>query len=387
MLNLKPLASVLVALAALSAQEARCEILALLNYESKPTEAVRKEGIAIIDIDPASANFNKIIKDIPLPPDLVAHHIFYNPAVTKAYVTALGRSELRVFDPNSSLEAMSVVDVPDCQVGEDLAFSEDGETWYLTCMGSSNVVVGDARSDKVRSVIFAPASSQGPFIQNPHGIVLNEAIDRLIVANTIRPDLKDPGETITVIEASTQKILSTHKVSEKPSPSGAAPVEIAFTPRAGMQIAYITNMMGASLWTATWWPKSKNFTFQQVYDFSAEQQGVPLEMAFSDSGDRLYVTTAKPGNLDIFDIADPYHPRLIKAIAAAAGAHHVVFSADRRYAFVQNSLLNLPGMSDGSVSVIDLVGNEKIAEVDVLKKMGLNPNCIILLPKWRRGEG
>lgn len=57
---------------------ASAEILALLNYESKPNQPVRREGIAIMDIDPESGNFGKILMEIPLPPDLVAHHIFFN---------------------------------------------------------------------------------------------------------------------------------------------------------------------------------------------------------------------------------------------------------------------------------------------------------------------
>src|SRR5206468_11496826 len=74
------------------------EILALLNYESKPNQPVRREGIAIMDIDPASADFGKILMEIPLPPDLVAHHIFFNRDRTKAYITALGKSLLHVVD-------------------------------------------------------------------------------------------------------------------------------------------------------------------------------------------------------------------------------------------------------------------------------------------------
>ena len=69
---------------------ARSEILAMMNYETKNAKnslkslkapvppAERREGIAIIDVDPASPAFGKIVTDIPLPADLVAHHIFYN---------------------------------------------------------------------------------------------------------------------------------------------------------------------------------------------------------------------------------------------------------------------------------------------------------------------
>ena len=81
---------------------ARAEILAMLNYESKPPESLksfkltgvqkRREGIAIIDVDPDSQDFGKILLDVPLPPDLMAHHIFYDREMKKAYLTALGKS-------------------------------------------------------------------------------------------------------------------------------------------------------------------------------------------------------------------------------------------------------------------------------------------------------
>jgi len=93
----------------MAALPASAEILAMVNYESKAPESLkslkspvappsRKEGIAIIDVDPESKNFGKIVRDIALPPDLVAHHIFYNHDMSKAYITALGKSQLRVMD-------------------------------------------------------------------------------------------------------------------------------------------------------------------------------------------------------------------------------------------------------------------------------------------------
>jgi len=87
----------------------------------------------------------------------------------------------------------------------------------------------------------------------------------------------------------------------------------------------------------------------------------------------------------VFDIAgDPSQPKLLQTIPTAPGAHHVAFSPDEKLAFVQNSLLNLPGMSDGSITVVDLAAGKAVASIDTLKNMGLNPNCIVLLPEWHR---
>jgi DNA-binding beta-propeller fold protein YncE len=249
-------------------------------------------------------------------------------------------------------------------------------------MGSANVIVGDAVTDQPSRTISTPGIY-------PHGIAVHNGIDRLLVTSTVRAsDLGDPGETITVVEASTGKVLGAHKLSNKASPSGEAPVEILFIPGSNPPVAYVTNMFGGTLWTATWDAQKKDFTVAQVFDFGSVKAGVPLELYVNNKNDRLYVTTAKPGHLHVFDLSQgPGKPKLLKSIAAAEGAHHVAFTKDERLAFVQNSLLNLPGMSDGSVTVVDLVKGEPIGSIASLKDQGFNPNCIVLLPQWNNLAG
>jgi DNA-binding beta-propeller fold protein YncE len=364
-----------------SASPASSELLALLNYESKTDEPVRREGIAIMDIDPESVDFGKILMEVPLPPDLVAHHIFFNRDRTKAYITALGKPLLHVMDLTTFPYRLRAIAVPDCKVGEDLVVSEDNRTWYLTCMGSSNVIMGDAVKDQPIKTVSAPGPGSA-FIANPHGIAIHNGIDRVLITSTVKPDnMAEAGETVTVLEASTGKVLSTHKVSSKPSPAKSAPVEIMFSPKTDPPIVHITNMLEGTLWTGIWDPKTKQFSFSQVDDYGPRQQGMPLEMLYNPKGDRLYVTTAKPGFVNVYDNTDPRQPKFLQAIPAAAGAHHTVLSPDERYLFVQNSLLNLEGMSDGSVTVIDLSKQGKVVgSIDTLKAQGFNPNCIMLLP-------
>lgn len=370
------------------------EILAMINYETKSPESLkalkspvaapaRKEGIAIIDVDPKSAAFGKIVQDIPLPGDLVAHHIFYNRDQSKAYVTALGKEELRVIDMNKKPYGISkVVPVPGCSVGEDVVFSDDGKHWYLSCMGTQSMIVGDARKDEPLRTVKVAA----PY---PHGIAIHGGIDRILLTSTVRAsDLGDAGEAISAVEASSGKVLGTYKVSNKPSPAGNAPVEIVFVPGADPPVAYVTNMYEGTLWTATWNAGKKDFDVQQVHDFSAQKAGVPLEIYFNEKAKRMYVTTAKPGHLHVFDLgAGAGKPKLLKSIAAAEGAHHVAFTLDGRYAYVQNTLLNLPGMSDGSITVIDMKSDTAIASIDTLKDTGYNPNSMVLLPRWNDPAG
>ena len=378
-------------MALLVQQPASAEILAMMNYESKSPETLkalkiggakeREEGIAIMDVDPKSKNFGKILAKIPFPPDLIAHHIFYDRTMEKAYITALGKPELRVMDLKKYPYRIETIEIPECKVGEDVILSEDNKTWYLTCMGSDTVIVGDVATDKVKAKVKMPK----PY---PHGLAVHSGIDRVLVTNTIRPDLKEPGEYVVVMEASTNKVLDSIKVSEKPSPSGVAPVEILFVPNADPPVAYVTNMFGHALWGLKWNPKTKNFDGAKAYDFAEVKAGVPLEMYFNAKGDRMYLTTAKPGAMHIFDVSqDPMKPKLLKTIKAGEGAHHVAITKDEKLAFVQNALLNLPGMSDGSITVIDLEAEKAIASIDTLKNQGLNPNSIVLLPEWNSLAG
>jgi DNA-binding beta-propeller fold protein YncE len=369
------------------------EVLGLVNYETKSADSLktlkhpiappaRKEGLAVIDLEPGSKRFGQILKNIDLPGDTVAHHIFYNRDQSKAYITALGRAELRVIamgDPNLTVKTISI---PDCLVGEDVVLSADNKTWYVSCLGSDAVIVGDAVTDTPLRTIKLP-------LKYPHGIAIHNGIDRILVTSTVRAsDLGDPGEAIGVIEASTGRWLGEVKVSTRPSPSKAAPVEILFVPKSDPPVAYVANMYEGTLAVLTWNPATKRFTSSQAFDFGSMKMGVPLEMYFTPDGGTMYVTTAKPGHLHTFDLSkNPAVPVHKKAIPAGEGAHHVAFTQDWKYAFVQNALLNLPGMSDGSITVIDLQQGDVVASMDQLKETGYNPNCIVLLPKWNNLAG
>jgi DNA-binding beta-propeller fold protein YncE len=364
-------------------------MLAIMNYETKAEESLealalqsgptaRREGIMIMEMDPSSADYGKVLMDIPLDPELVTHHIFYNKDLTKAYVTALAKETLHVIDLTKYPYRLKPIPTPGCQVQEDIILSDDNKTWYLTCMGSQNVIVGDAVADKAIQTIAMPGSF-------PHGIGLHEGIDRILVTSCVSPDMSAVGYTLEVIEASTGKHLGGIPMSEG---KGSAPVEVVFVPRTDPPVAYVTNMMEDTLGAAVWNPATETFDIQTVFDFNASGANMPLEIYFNAAVDRLYVTTAQPGNFFIFDISDgPLAPKMLKKLDAAGGAHHVAITPDGKTAYVQNSLLNIPGISDGSITVVDLEAQEVIGSIDTLKEQNLTPNSLTFMPAWYNQMG
>lgn len=376
------------------AAPATAEILAIMNYESKPEEALRslklsgdmprREGLAIIDVDPESPNFGDILSDIPIDPATVVHHIFYDRTMSKAYITALQQPALQVLDLTRNPYRLSTIETPPCALGEDVILDDANERWFLTCMGSGNVIVGSVATDEVLDEIKLPGTY-------PHGLAVNTKIDRILVTSTITPDLTAPDEFISVVRASDLEPLGKIKMSDAESPSKVAPVEVFFVPGAEPPTAVVTNMFGNTLEALVWDAGAGTFNRQTIFDFAKHGASVPLEIYFNDAENpsRMYVTTAmKPGHLHIFDITEgPTAPRLLKQVVTADGAHHVGFTPDFRYGFVQNSFINLPDMSDGSVSVVDLESGEVIASMDALKNAGFNPNSLVLLPEWNHLAG
>ena len=371
--------------------QAQAEILAIMNYESKPAEDLaalklsgdipRREGIAIVNVDPESPDFGRVISDIPIDPATVAHHIFFDRTMTKAYVTALASPALQVIDMTANPYRMTVIETPECKLGEDVIFDEANKRWYLTCMGSANVIVGDVATDAILGEIALP----GVY---PHGLAVDTAIDRILVTSTITPDLTSPAEDVWVVRASTLEPLGAIKISEKPSPSGVAPVEILWAPNEATPTAIVTNMFGHDLRALVWNPDTETFDGHVLFDFQSVGAAVPLEIYVNDTGERMYVTTASPGHLHIFDISGGVlQPKHLSSVATAGGAHHVGFTPDYRLAWVQNSFLNLPDMRDGSVTVVDLDAGTVVATMNSLKDAGFNPNSLVLLPAWNAFAG
>ena len=374
------------ALAALAGSPARAEILAMMNYESMPAESLktlklgdslqRREGIAIIDVDPESNGFGDILWDMPLDPEWVAHHIFYNPAQTKAYVTFLMAPKLGVLDMTRNPYRWKVLDMPACKVGEDVVFPSDGSKWYLTCMGSDNVIVGDTETDKVIDII----ETQRPW---PHGFDIEERIDRALATSTEKPDMTELGDYLTIIEPSTNRSIGEIRMSDEDATGPAGPVEILFVPGAEQPFAYVTNVASNSLWYVRWNPETQAFDADLAYDMADAGGQLPLEIYFGDNNRTLYITTAQSGMLHSFDISkDLAKPKLLSTVKTGGGAHHVGLDKAGRYLFVQNSFINLPGMHEGTVSVIDRKTMKKIKDMTTLKDQGLTPNSIVLLPEW-----
>jgi DNA-binding beta-propeller fold protein YncE len=345
------------------------QITALINYRSID-ESRQKDGLAIIDLNPHSETFGDILQDVPIGEGVLMHHPFYNQDKSKIYNTALMGEELyRVNLHDSKIFDVTAIDTADsCAVGEDMVFSKDGQKFYLTCMGSDNILVFDAKTDQLIGEIFADQNeSPDAFTKYPHGISADESIDRMIVTQTVSPALDDPQSSVSVIEFSTGKVLSTIELS-KSSEVPSAPVEALFHP--DYPIAYVSGMLDGTIWVLEWDENTKSFNHTLVDDGTKREHSWPLDLNIGPN-ENLFVSFAVPGVVNEYSLKTPQQPELLRTLPAMPGAHHTLFSEDGKYMYVQNNLLNLDGLNSGTISMVDLASGIQIAIIDDTLENGM----------------
>ena len=344
------------------------QITALINYRTID-ESRQKDGLAIMDLNPHSETFGDILQDAPVGEGVLMHHPFYNSDRSKIYNTALmGERLYQVNLHDNTIFDVSPIDTGSCVVGEDMIFSKDGEKFYLTCMGSDNILVFDAKTNQLIDEIYAnQEENPEAFTKYPHGISADETIDRMIVTQTVSPALDDPQSSVTIIEFSTGKVLSTLELAKNPD-TPSAPVEVLFHPQ--QRLAYVSGMLDGTIWVLVWDEQTESFTPKLVDDGAEREHSWPLDLNIGPKGN-LFVSFAVPGVVNEYSLENPEQPELLRTLPAMPGAHHTLFSQDGQYMFVQNNLLNLDGLNSGTISVVDLSSGNLIATIDDTLKQGM----------------
>ena len=344
------------------------QITALINYRTID-ESRQNDGLAIIDLNPHSETFGDILQDVPVGEGVLMHHPYYNSDKSKIYNTALmGERLYHVNLHDNTIFDVTPIDTGSCVVGEDMIFSQDGEKFYLTCMGSDNILVYDAKTDQLIGEIFADQEENPEaYTKYPHGISADETIDRMIVTQTVSPALDDPQSSVSVIEFSTGEVLSTIELQKSPDiPS--APVEVLFHPDA--QLAYVSGMLDGTIWVLSWDDQTQSFIPTLVDDGPLREHSWPLDLNIGPGGN-LFVSFAVPGVVNEYSLVNPQSPELLRTLPAMPGAHHTLFSADGKYMFVQNNLLNLDGLNSGTITLVDMTTGNLIATIDDTLEHGM----------------
>src|SRR5688572_32532528 len=124
-----------------------------------------KDGVTLIDLDPESKQFGKIIQQRPIGQGVLPHHLYFNRDQSKLYNTALGGSYLYEIALKKDANGMphigqiTTIDTLGNIVGEDVYFTQDGSRFYMTFLGGrggekdGSIGVFDAQTNELLETI------------------------------------------------------------------------------------------------------------------------------------------------------------------------------------------------------------------------------------------
>ena len=358
-----------------------------------------KDGVALIDLNPESKDFGRILQQKEIGEGVLPHHLYFDNEEKRLYTTALGGATLyelildRGRDGVPTITRVVPIDTGGNLIGEDMYFTKDNSRFYMTFMGGrgnekgGSVGVFDARTNRLLETIEAPVpvdpASGTPFIMHPHGISANEAIGKLMVTSTFDAiGQQTIGNTVTEIDLATNKAVRTQLVADGPEDL-SQPVEVLLLRDDLPPFALVSTLAGGDIWVAPYDSSTGSFgRFVKQVDGSEQGLGVALEFYIrrNHHGEKeLYVSFGTPGVVNVYSLdALPALP-LKRTFRTAPGAHHMAFfetASGRELLVVQNNLLNLDGLNAGSLTVLDVHTGAVVGTVAMAAEHGLMPESI-----------
>lgn len=358
-----------------------------------------QDGVALLDLNPESADFGRILQRKFIGEGVLPHHLYFNRAQDRLYTTSLGGTRLYevIIDKGADglprITRFIPIDTDGNLVGEDMYFTEDGSRYYVTFMGGDGSLEGgsigvfDAQSNELLETITAPApadrSSGEPFILYPHGISANEELGIMMVTSTAHPDgASGFGNTVTAIDMATNEPIRNYLVADAPNDL-SAPVEVILLRDDLPPYALATTLNGADIWVAPYDETSGAFgEFEKQVEGEESGLGVALEFYIHTNhhGEaELYVSFAVPGVVNVYSLDNLPELTLKRTLVAEPGAHHMAFfttESGREALVIQNNLLNIDGLNTGTLTVLDTHTGERLGTVDLPDEHDLMPEAI-----------
>jgi len=365
-----------------------------------------KDGVALIDLDPESKRFGKILQKRPIGRGVLPHHLYFNNDETRLFATSLSGSflyEIRYKKDKHNRPRIGrfvPIDTGGNLIGEDMYFTSDGSRYYVTFLGGrggerdGSLGVFDSETNELIETIAGPEpqdpSSEQPFILYPHGISANEDFGFFMVTSASSPDgVSGIGNTVTQIDLETNELLKTYRVADSPTDPSET-VEVLLLRDDFPPYALVTTGTGGDIWIAAYNDSTGLFDpFEKKVEGDDQGLGVPLEFYIYENEQKekeLYVSFASPGVVNVYSLEQLPDLPLKRTLPAGAGAHHMAFfktSSGREVVVIQNNLINLEGLNEGTLMVVDIYTGEVLDTLDMRADYGLLPESV----EWAYGHG
>ena len=207
---------------------------------------------------------------------------------------------------------------------------------------------------------------------NPHGIAVRPELNLMVTSDFVCPSTTldavhgniDFRGSIRVWDFKKKQILRNVKLSGQ-----IGTIDVKLIPGDRKARAYTAGMLDDNLYLID----TRHGTAKSVFDFSTiSPGGWPQLMRTTRDGSRLFVSMNQAGKVAMFDVSDPEHPRLLKALdlGQGSGPHYIALTSDEKRLVISDYFLN-----EDNFGKVHAEGDHKIHVAKVMKdNLVLDPN-------------
>jgi selenium-binding protein 1 len=299
--------------------------------------------MAIVDVDPGSRDYGRIVKTVDLgSKNNETHHFGFTDDRRYIYGATLFTSKLYLFDVATNPNDPKLLKVIDYQRETGLT---SPHSLYALPGRMMIPSLGNAQGDVPAGI--AEYTNDGKYIRttmnpadSPYGYDtgVKPEIDRLVSSgftpldNFTKPfpqmDKTHFGDQLILWDFSRMKPIATAK-------TGKSPLEVRWARQPGHNYGFTNCLLGDSIWL-----------FRPTADgkleakLATKTEPLPADLRQSVDDKYLYVTSFGAGDVEQFDISDPDHVALHSRVHIGAHPNMMNISTDGRRMFVTNSLLS-----------------------------------------------
>ena len=341
--------------------------------------------LAVVDFDPASAGYGKVVSSLPLPGEGATgnepHHVGLSAdgktlACGGLLSVLKGQKEVFFFDVSNPAKPsfLSASDPPKSSVTDEFYPLANGGFLVTMMGGPAGMHPGRVVEYNAAREIVAEHPSEPPMDGfDPHGISVRPEKNLMVTSDFICPAstlAATPGDlglrgSVRVWDFAGRKILRSIML-----PSAGGTIDVRLIPRDSAGRAYTAGMIDDKLYLLD----TTAGTAKPVFDFSSiTKGGWPQLIRMTADGKRLFITMNMAGKVAMLDTTDPASPKLLKALDLGkdSGPHYLALTHDEKRLVVSDYFLN-----EDSAGKVHAEGDHKIHVATV------TANDLVLDPKF-----
>jgi methanethiol oxidase len=307
-------------------------------------DAKDNDFVAVIDVDPKSSTYSKIINTVDLgSKGNETHHWGYTDDRTKIWAGGLLSSRIWILDvatdPSKPKIERVLEDIPKVAglTGPHTYYALPGRM-LLSFLGAADGGLPAAMAEFTNEGRFIRRIDQPTDAPYGYDVAVKPELNRMVTSsftpmrNYRKPfaqmDTKDFGSDMIIWDFKARKPIQTAK-------AGAAPLEVRWSLKKNADYGFTNCALDNSIWMFRG-QDSGTYAFKKVADTGP----LPADLRQSPDDRYLYVSCFGADFIQQWDVTDPDHPKVASTAKIGTQPNMMHVTGDGQRMYVSNSLLS-----------------------------------------------